>query len=214
MKVKVYSRLFREQSEYLYRIAYFYLGEEKTAMEAVQKAACEGYAKIRDLEDGQPFKLQITREMLANSTINQKPNRYLTALYLRHMQKMEIAEIAYAMDIPEGSVKAYLDRAKSEMRQDTAGIGSEVRRVTGIEIPKTLSETVEEGLFLLAGREQDFERRKKWKILISGAVLAVLAGLLILGIYTGLKKSPGDSGNQTAVRMESEKEDPAEDPGF
>ena len=55
MKVKIYSRLFREQSEYLYRIAYFYLGEEKMALEAVKKAACEEYGKIRNLEDGQPF---------------------------------------------------------------------------------------------------------------------------------------------------------------
>ena len=194
MKVKIYSRLFREQSEYLYRIAYFYLGEEKMALEAVKKAACEEYGKIRNLEDGQPFKLQITRGMLADSTINQKPNRYLTALYLRHMQKMEISEIAYAMDIPEGSVKAYLNRAKTEMRQDTAGIGLEVRRVTGIEIPETLPAAVEEGLEALDSRELASARRKKWK-------------LCILGIYSGLRKSPEDSQSQLTVHMESQIEE-------
>lgn len=207
MKVKIYSRLFREQSEYLYRIAYFYLGEEKMALEAVKKAACEEYGKIRNLEDGQPFKLQITRGMLADSTINQKPNRYLTALYLRHMQKMEISEIAYAMDIPEGSVKAYLNRAKTEMRQDTAGIGLEVRRVTGIEIPETLPAAVEEGLEALDSRELASARTKKWKLCISGAALAVLAGLLILGIYSGLRKSPEDSQSQLTVHMESQIEE-------
>ena len=207
MKVKIYSRLFREQSEYLYRIAYFYLGEEKMALEAVKKAACEEYGKIRNLEDGQPFKLQITRGMLADSTINQKPNRYLTALYLRHMQKMEISEIAYAMDIPEGSVKAYLNRAKTEMRQDTAGIGLEVRRVTGIEIPETLPAAVEEGLEALDSRELASARRKKWKLCISGAALAVLAGLLILGIYSGLRKSPEDSQSQLTVHTESQIEE-------
>lgn len=204
MNVKVYSRLFREQSEYLYRIAYFYLGEEQPALEAVRKAACNGYSKIRDLDDGQSFKLQITKGMLAESTINQKPNRYLTALYLRHMQKMDISEIAYAMDIPEGSVKAYLDRAKTEMRQDTAGIGSEVRRVTGIDIPDKLAGTVEEGLALLDSREVATSRRRFWKICISSAALAVLAGLLILGIYSGLRKSPDEVQNQATVNTESD----------
>ena len=73
MKLKVYANLFREQSEYLYRIAFFYLGDEQPALEAVRTAACEGFRRIRDLDDGQSFKLQITRGLLAESTINQKP---------------------------------------------------------------------------------------------------------------------------------------------
>ncbi len=192
MKLKVYANLFREQSEYLYRIAFFYLGDEQPALEAVRTAACEGFRRIRDLDDGQSFKLQITRGLLAESTINQKPNRYLTALYLRHMQKMEIGEIAYAMDIPEGSVKAYLDRAKANMRQDTAEIGKEVRRVTAIDIPEELSEAVEEGLDRLGKREQRSSRRKFRKACISGAALLVLAVLLGIGIYAGIQRTDRD----------------------
>ena len=97
------------------------------------------------------------------------------------MQKMEIGEIAYAMDIPEGSVKAYLDRAKANMRQDTAEIGKEVRRVTAIDIPEELSEAVEEGLDRLGRREQRSSRRKFRKACISGAALLVLAVLLESG---------------------------------
>ncbi len=202
MKLKVYANLFREQSEYLYRIAFFYLGDEQPALEAVRTAACEGFRRIRDLDDGQSFKLQITRGLLAESTINQKPNRYLTALYLRHMQKMEIGEIAYAMDIPEGSVKAYLDRAKANMRQDTAEIGKEVRRVTAIDIPEELSEAVEEGLDRLGKREQRSSRRKFRKACISGAALLVLAVLLGIGIYAGTRGNPENRQGQEMVNLE------------
>ena len=202
MKLKVYANLFREQSEYLYRIAFFYLGDEQPALEAVRTAACEGFRRIRDLDDGQSFKLQITRGLLAESTINQKPNRYLTALYLRHMQKMEIGEIAYAMDIPEGSVKAYLDRAKANMRQDTAEIGKEVRRVTAIDIPEELSEAVDEGVARLGRREQRSSRRKFRKACISGAALLVLAVLLGIGIYAGTRGNPESSQGQEMVNLE------------
>lgn len=202
MKLKVYANLFREQSEYLYRIAFFYLGDKQPALEAVRMAACEGFRRIRDLDDGQSFKLQITRGLLAESTINQKPNRYLTALYLRHMQKMEIEEIAYAMDIPEGSVKAYLDRAKANMRQDTAEIGKEVRRVTAIDIPEELSEAVEEGLDRLGKREQRSSRRKFRKACISGAALLVLAVLLGIGIYAGTRGNPENRQGQEMVNLE------------
>ena len=205
MKVRVYCRQFREQSEYLYRIAYFYLGKTGPALEAVRQAACGGFKKMEEPDSGRTFKLQITRSMLAESTINQNPNRYLTALYLRHMQKMEIAEIAYAMDIPEGSVKAYLDRAKSNMRQDTAGIGSEVRRVTAIEIPPELEEAVEEGCAALTRRERSSSRRKIWKFCFSGAAIAVLAGLLGLGIYSGLQRDRENGREQEPVQQESER---------
>lgn len=196
MNVKMYCRLFREQSGYLYRIAYFYLGEEKPALRAVRKTACEGYRKVKKTEGGENFKLQMIRVLLKGSTINQNPNRYLTALYLRHMQKMKLPEIAYAMDIPEGSVKAYLDRAKANMRQDTAGIGNEVRRVTAIQIPETLWKAEEEGFQLLQQQERRASQKKLLKRCFLGVALGILATMIGLGIYSGIERGMEQSQNQ------------------
>lgn len=45
------------------------------------------------------------------------PEKYKTVIILKYYHDMKIQEIACAMDIPEGSVKAYLTRAKQELRQ-------------------------------------------------------------------------------------------------
>ncbi len=44
------------------------------------------------------------------------PERYRTVIILKYFSDMTISEIAYAMNIPEGSVKAYLSRARGELR--------------------------------------------------------------------------------------------------
>ena len=44
------------------------------------------------------------------------PEKYKTVIILKYYNDMKIQEIARAMDIPEGSVKAYLTRAKQELR--------------------------------------------------------------------------------------------------
>lgn len=41
---------------------------------------------------------------------------YKSVIILYYFQDMKIKEIAYAMNLPEGSVKAYLSRAKKELR--------------------------------------------------------------------------------------------------
>lgn len=42
--------------------------------------------------------------------------KYKTVIILKYFNELKISEIAYVMDIPEGSVKAYLNRAKSDLR--------------------------------------------------------------------------------------------------
>ena len=44
------------------------------------------------------------------------PERYRTVIILKYFSDMTIREISYAMNIPEGSVKAYLNRARGELR--------------------------------------------------------------------------------------------------
>ena len=44
------------------------------------------------------------------------PEKYRTVIILKYFSDMTVSEIAYAMNIPEGSVKAYLSRARKELR--------------------------------------------------------------------------------------------------
>lgn len=44
------------------------------------------------------------------------PERYRTVIILKYFSDMTVCEIAEAMNIPEGSVKAYLNRARKELR--------------------------------------------------------------------------------------------------
>lgn len=48
--------------------------------------------------------------------IDRLPERYRSVIILKYFEGMKIREISYAMEIPEGSVKAYLNRAREELR--------------------------------------------------------------------------------------------------
>ena len=55
-------------------------------------------------------------------------DKYKTVIILRYFDEMKISDIAYVMGIPEGSVKAYLHRAKETLKHlltevDIYGIG-------------------------------------------------------------------------------------------
>lgn len=45
------------------------------------------------------------------------PGKYRTVIILKYFEEMKLGEIAYTMNIPEGSVSAYLTRAKQELRK-------------------------------------------------------------------------------------------------
>lgn len=49
--------------------------------------------------------------------IDRLPETYKTVIVLKYFDEMKVSEIAYVMDMPEGSVKAYLSRAREELRQ-------------------------------------------------------------------------------------------------
>lgn len=51
-----------------------------------------------------------------NSAINQLSEKYRTAIYLKYFSEFTTKEIAFAMNIPEGSVKSYLSRAREELK--------------------------------------------------------------------------------------------------
>lgn len=48
--------------------------------------------------------------------IDMLSEKYKTVIILKYFDELKISEIAYVMDIPEGSVKSYLSRAKEELK--------------------------------------------------------------------------------------------------
>lgn len=50
------------------------------------------------------------------SAIDQLSERYQTVIILKYFSDLSIKEIAFIMNIPEGSVKAYLSRARNELK--------------------------------------------------------------------------------------------------
>ena len=60
--------------------------------------------------------ISIEERMDLYQAIDFLSEKYKNIIILKYFNGLKISEIAYAMDIPEGSVKAYLYRAKTELR--------------------------------------------------------------------------------------------------
>ena len=52
-----------------------------------------------------------------NSAISQLSEKYQTVIYLKYFSEFTVKEIAFVMNAPEGSVKAYLSRAREELKK-------------------------------------------------------------------------------------------------
>ncbi len=48
--------------------------------------------------------------------IDMLSEKYRTVIILKYFDELKVSEIAYVMDIPQGSVKAYLSRAREELK--------------------------------------------------------------------------------------------------
>ena len=109
-----YGTLIAEHQEYLYKMAYLYVRNEDAALDVVGSAILSAYQSIRTLKEPEYFKTWLTR---INSAIEQLSEKYRTVIYLKYFSEFTIKEIAFAMDAPEGSVKAYLSRAREELKR-------------------------------------------------------------------------------------------------
>lgn len=52
-----------------------------------------------------------------NSAIQELPDKYRTVIILKYFSEFSIKEIAYTMNSPEGTIKAYLSRARDELKK-------------------------------------------------------------------------------------------------
>ncbi len=75
----------------------------------------EDIGQIQIPEEESP--ISIEEKIDLNHAVNLLPDRFRTVIILKYFDEMKISEIAYIMGIPEGSVKAYLYRAKEELRK-------------------------------------------------------------------------------------------------
>ena len=53
-----------------------------------------------------------------NSAVAQLPEKYRTVIILKYFNELSVKEIAEVIDAPEGSVKAYLSRARAELKKN------------------------------------------------------------------------------------------------
>lgn len=60
--------------------------------------------------------ISIEEQMDLYQAIDFLSEKYKSIIILKYFNELKISEIAYVMDIPEGSVKAYLYRARAELK--------------------------------------------------------------------------------------------------
>lgn len=56
-------------------------------------------------------------QMDLNSAIERLPEKYRMVIVLKYFSDLSVHEIAYIMNAPEGTVKAYLSRARDELKK-------------------------------------------------------------------------------------------------
>ena len=141
-----YGELIAQYQVYLYKTAFLYVKNEADSLDAVQECVTRGLLGIEKLKEPKYFKTWITRILLnciwqdqkrtqtvsldeyrenylieenvdLYDAIDSLKEQYKTVVILFYFQELKIKEIAQIMDIPEGSVKVYLYRAKKQMRR-------------------------------------------------------------------------------------------------
>ena len=56
-------------------------------------------------------------QMDLNSAIERFPEKYRMVIVLKYFSDLSVHEISYIMNAPEGTVKAYLSRARDELKK-------------------------------------------------------------------------------------------------
>jgi RNA polymerase sigma-70 factor (ECF subfamily) len=88
-------------------------------------------ASIADIAVVSPEHAASNRELAAalDAAIDRLRPEYRSAIVLRHQEGLEYDEIAHALDLPLGTVKTYLHRARRELARhlSAAGFGPETR---------------------------------------------------------------------------------------
>ena len=52
-----------------------------------------------------------------HDAIEQLPEKYRTVIILKYFSQMSVHEIAFVLEVPEGTIKAYLSRARDLLKK-------------------------------------------------------------------------------------------------
>ena len=76
------------------------------------------YSELNNINISERYRgVSLEEKCDLNSAIGQLSEKYRTVIYLKYFSEFTIKEIAFVMNAPEGSVKAYLSRAREELKR-------------------------------------------------------------------------------------------------
>ena len=61
--------------------------------------------------------VSLEEQLDLNSAIERLPEKYRMVIVLKYFSELSVREIAYIMSAPEGTIKAYLSRARDELKK-------------------------------------------------------------------------------------------------
>lgn len=116
-----YRNLSRYSEEHPFR-AWLYTIARNKALDLLRKRRREVPLVLdENLLDHQPLPEQVwlakEQTSLLAEVLNELPEHYRQALYLRFHQELSYEEIALVLDVPVSRIKTYLHRGKEKMRQ-------------------------------------------------------------------------------------------------
>ena len=122
--VKVYQRLgqFRGEAQFrtwLYRIAYNAALDHRSRLSFKATHQSEEVLTMTPSQSRESNPFQLTVDAAQRSAIRQAMDRlpalYRSALHLHYWMGMTVAEVGEALEVPEGTVKSYLYRARAKL---------------------------------------------------------------------------------------------------
>lgn len=130
--ITAFRNLWRYSGTYTFR-SWLYAIARNKALDSLRKKRPEipltEEQNLRESEPG-PEELWLIKEEAewVRKLLNEMPEHYRQALYLRYHQELTYEEIATVLNIPLSRVKTYLHRGKEKLRQEI-----ERRKVNGRE---------------------------------------------------------------------------------
>ena len=117
-----YRNLSRYSEEHPFR-AWLYTIARNKALDLVRKRRREVPLTLdENLVDHQPLPEEVwlakEQASMLDKVLNELPEHYRQALYLRFHQELSYEEIAMVLEVPVSRVKTYLHRGKEKLRQN------------------------------------------------------------------------------------------------
>ena len=117
-----YRNLNRYSEEHPFR-AWLYAIARNKALDLLRKRRREVSLTLdENLVDHQPRPEEVwlakEQASMLSEVLNELPEHYTQALYLRYHQELSYAEIALVLQVPVSRVKTYLHRGKEKLRQN------------------------------------------------------------------------------------------------